>query len=71
MISASVREDLRVYNRLDCAFCGTAIRETHGSSFGTVRVIDVEDRLFGALAPNGPKLPGTLETATPVSDSVN
>jgi integrase len=34
-------------------------------------VIDVEDRLFGSLAPNGPKLPETLETATPASDSVN
>jgi integrase len=34
-------------------------------------VEDVEQRLFGGLDPNGPKLPGTLETATPVSDSVN
>jgi hypothetical protein len=34
-------------------------------------VEDVEQRLFGDLDPNGPKLPDTLETAVPVSDDVN
>lgn len=34
-------------------------------------VEDVEQRLFSGLDPNGPKLPGTLETATPVSDREN
>jgi hypothetical protein len=34
-------------------------------------VEDLEQRLFSGLDPNGPTLPATLETATPVSDSVN
>ena len=34
-------------------------------------VEDLEQRLFGDLDPNGPKLPGSLETATPASGSVN
>jgi integrase len=33
-------------------------------------VEEVEQRLFGELDPNGPKLPATLETATRASDSV-
>jgi len=34
-------------------------------------VEEVEERLFGDLARNGPKLPTALENTPPVSDSVN
>ena len=55
---ASISTTLNIYTHVVDASHRKAIQE-------------VEDRLFGDLARNGPKLPAVLENTPPVSDSVN
>ncbi len=55
---ASISTTLNIYTHVVDASHRKAIEE-------------VEDRLFGDLARNGPKLPAGLESVSPVSNSAN
>jgi integrase len=77
-IHSSLLNDLKVLVKIAQEQLGHASISTTLSIYTHVvdashrRVVeDLEQRLFGDLDPNGPKLPESLETATAASSSVN
>ena len=77
-IDSSLLNDLRVPVKIaqeqlgDASISTTLNIYTHVVDASRRKAIeDVEERLFGELARNGPKLAAGLENAAPASDSVN